>query len=162
MATFIEYKYNRWWTFLCVIWLAVVIPLLVLIPFIKEVSTKRFVAIVAFGISVLIFLVASAILLLCLALLWASSMRLRIEGDEAQVVYPFLGRWRNRAFRFGEIASVEVRVVNGRKEVRIVLHDGSSIRYMRWDERVIDELLGVLRRGVAEAKSAPLDWSELA
>jgi|GEM_PF-2024066 len=107
-------------------------------------------------------LVASAILLLYLAVLWASSMRLRIEGDEVQVIYPFLGRWRNRAFRFGEIASVEVRVVNGRKEVRIVLHDGSSIRYMRWDERVIDELLGVLRRGVAEAKSAPLDWSELA
>src|SRR5271157_3584351 len=97
-----------------------------------------------------------------LAVLWASSMRLRIEGDEVQVIYPFLGRWRNRAFRFGEIASVEVRVVNGRKEVRIVLHDCSSIRYMRWDERVIDELLGVLRRGVAEAKSAPLDWSELA
>ena len=27
-------------------------------------------------------------------------VRLRIEGDEVQVIYPFLGRWRNRAFRF--------------------------------------------------------------
>jgi|SRR5271157_5495435 len=105
---------------------------------------------------------ASAILLLYLAVLWASSMRLRIEGDEVQVVYPFLGRWRNRAFRFGEVASVEVRDVYRRKEVRIVLHDGSSIRYMRRDETVIDELLGVLRRGVAEAKSAKVGWSELA
>jgi len=33
-------------------------------------------------------LVASAILLLYLAVLWASSMRLRIEGDEVQVIYP--------------------------------------------------------------------------
>ena len=93
---------------------------------------------------------------------WGSLVRLRIEGDEVQVIYPFLGRWRNRAFRFGEIASVEVRVVNGRKEVRIVLHDGSSIRYMRRDETVIDELVGALKRGVAEAKPAKVDWSELA
>ncbi len=110
-------------------------------------------------------LVASAILLLFyLALLWASSMRLRIEGDEVQVIYPFLIGWGNRAFRFGEIALVEVRDAGWvtDTELRIVLHDGSSIRYMRWDERVIDELLGVLRRCVAEAKSAPLDWSELA
>ena len=72
--------------------------------------------------------VSPAVLLLAVS--WGSLVRLRIEGDEVQVIYPFLGRWRNRAFRFGEIASVEVRVVNGRKEVRIVLHDGSSIRYM--------------------------------
>jgi hypothetical protein len=39
-------------------------------------------------------------------------MRLRIEGDEVQVVYPFLRGWRNRAYRFGEIASVEVSVVD--------------------------------------------------
>src|SRR5208337_3642149 len=95
-------------------------------------------------------------------LLWGSLVRRRSEGDEVQVIYPFLGRWRNRAFRFSEIASVEVRVVNGRKEVRIVLHDGSSIRYMRRDETVIDELVGALKRGVAEAKPAKVDWSELA
>ncbi len=89
-------------------------------------------------------------------------MRLRIEGDEVQVIYPFLGRWRNKTFRFGEIASVEVRDVYRRKEVRIVLHDGSSIRYMRRDKTVIDELLGVLRRGVAEVKPAKVHWSELA
>ena len=104
--------------------------------------------------------VSPAVLLLAMS--WGSLVRLRIEGDEVQVVHPFLGRWRNRAFRFGEIASVEVRVVNGRKEVRIVLHDGSSIRYMRRDETVIDELVGALKRGVAEAKPAKVDWSELA
>ena len=66
------------------------------------------------------------------AVSWGNLVRLRIEGDEVQVIYPFLGRWRNRAFRFGEIASVEVRDVRmGDKEVRIGLHDGSSIRYMR-------------------------------
>ncbi len=108
-------------------------------------------------------IVASALLLLCPAVLWVSLVRLRIEGDEVQVIYPFLGRWRNRAFRFGEIASVKVR--EGRKvgkEVRIVLHDGSSIRYMKRDGTVIDELLEVLRRGVSEAKPAKVDWSELA
>jgi len=89
-------------------------------------------------------------------------MRLRIEGDEVQVIYPFLGRWRNRAFRFGEIASVKVRVVYRRKEVRIVLHDGSSIRYVTWNKTVVDELVGELKRGVAEAKSAKVDWSEMA
>ncbi len=47
-----------------------------------------------------------------LAAFWARSMRLRIEGDEVQVVYPFLRGWRNRAYRFGEIASVEVSVVD--------------------------------------------------
>ena len=100
-------------------------------------------------------IVASALLLLCPAVLWVSLVRLRIEGDEVQVIYPLLGRWRNRAFRFGEIASVKVR--EGRKvgkEVRIVLHDGSSIRYMKRDGTVIDELLEVLKRGVAEAKPA--------
>ena len=105
--------------------------------------------------------VSPAVLLLAVS--WGSLVRLRIEGDEVQVVHPFLGGWGNRAFRFGEIASVEVRDDGrGGKEVRIVLHDGSSIRYMRRDETVIDELLGVLRRGVAEVKPAPLDWRELA
>jgi len=104
--------------------------------------------------------VSPAVLLLAMS--WGSLVRLRIEGDEVQVVHPFLGGWGNRAFRFGEIASVEVRVVNGRKEVRIVLHDGSSIRYMRRDETVVDELVGALKRGVAEAKPAKVDWSELA
>ena len=95
-------------------------------------------------------------------MLWVSLVRLRIQGDEVQVIYPLLGRWRNRAFRFGEIASVKVS--EGQKvgkEVRIVLHDGSSIRYVKRDGTVIDELLEVLRRGVAQAKSAPPDWSEL-
>ena len=105
--------------------------------------------------------VSPAVLLLAVS--WGSLVRLRIEGDEVQVVYPFLGRWRNRAFRFGEIASVEVRDGRrGDKEVRIGLHDGSSIRYMRRDETVIDELVGALKRGVAEAKPAKVDWSELA
>lgn len=97
---------------------------------------------------------------------WGSLVRLRIEGDEVQVVHPFLGGWGNRAFRFGEIASVEVRVVyeffNEGKQVRIGLHDGSSVRYRTWDETKADELVGALKRGVAEAKPAKLDWSELA
>ena len=40
-----------------------------------------------------------------------------------------------QGFSLREIASVEVRNV-GRsgKEVRIGLHDGSSIRYMTWNE----------------------------
>ena len=50
----------------------------------------------------------------------------------------------------------------GGKEVRIVLHDGSSIRYMKRDGTVIDELLEVLKRGVSQAKPAQEDWSELA
>jgi hypothetical protein len=108
-------------------------------------------------------IVASALLLLCPAVLWVNLVRLRIQGDEVQVIYFLLGRWRSRTFRFGEIASVKVR--EGRrvgKEVRLVLHDGSSIRYMKRDGTVIDELLEVLKRGVAEAKPAPPDWSELA
>ncbi len=107
-------------------------------------------------------LVASALLLLCPAVLWVNLVRLRIEGDEVQVIYPLLGRWRSRAFRFSEIASVKVR--EGRKvgkEVRIVLQDGSSIRYMKRDGTVIDELLEVLKRGVSKAKPEPEDWSEL-
>jgi hypothetical protein len=68
---------------------------------------------------------------------------------------------RNKAFRFCEIASVEVTILQeGGKEVRIRLHDGSSVRYFLSDETEENELLEVLRRGVAEAKPAPLDWSE--
>ncbi len=94
---------------------------------------------------------------------WASSMRLRIEGDEVHVTYPFLRGWGNRAFRIGEIASVEVRNVGRRgKQVSIGLHDGTSIRCMPWNETVVHELVGALERGVAQAKSAPPDWSELA
>ncbi len=99
---------------------------------------------------------------LMLAAFWASSMRLRIEGDQVQVIYPFLRGWRNRAFRFGEIASVEVRVVDkGAKQVCIRLHDGSSVRYVTSNETMVDELLEVLKRGVSEAKPAKQDWSEL-
>jgi len=108
--------------------------------------------------------VSPAVLLLAMS--WGSLVRLRIEGDEVQVVHPFLGGWGNRAFRFGEIASVEVRVVyeffNEGKQVRIGLHDGSSVRYRTWDETKADELVGVLKRGGAEAKPAKVDWSELA
>jgi len=108
--------------------------------------------------------VSPAVLLLAMS--WGSLVRLRIEGDEVQVVHPFLGGWGNRAFRFGEIASVEVRVVyeffNEGKQVRIGLHDGSSVRYRTWDETKADELVGALKRGVAEAKSAKVDWSEMA
>ena len=94
---------------------------------------------------------------------WAGSVRFRIEGDEVQVTYPFLRGWGNRAFRFGEIASVEVRNVGRRgKQVCIGLHDSTSIHYMPWNETVVDELVGVLKRGVAQAKAAPPDWSELA
>jgi len=90
-------------------------------------------------------------------------MRLRIEGDEVQVVYPFLRGWRNRAYRFGEIASVEVSVVDkDAKQLCIGLHDGSSVRYVTCNETKADELPGALRRGVAEAKPAKLAWSELA
>jgi len=105
---------------------------------------------------------ASALLIVCPAVLWVNLVRLRIEGDEVQVIYPLLGRWRSRTFHFGEIASVKVR--EGRrvgKEVRIVLHDGSSIRYMKRDGTVIDELLEVLKRGISQAKPAQEDWSEL-
>ena len=56
---------------------------------------------------------------------------------------PFWDDGGTELFAFGEIASVEVRTTGGAvREVRIVLHDGSSIRYMRRDETVIDELLG--------------------
>ena len=107
------------------------------------------------GLSLLIFSFPAQTCLGCL-------VRFRIEGDEVQVIHPFLGRWGNRAFRFVEIASVEVRVVvNGRKVVRIGLHDGSSIRYRTWDETETDELVGPLEWGVAQAKPASLDWSEL-
>lgn len=104
-----------------------------------------------------------SVVLLLLAGFWPSSLRLRIVGDEVQVIYPFLRGWGNRAFRFGEIASVEVRDAGkGGKKVRIGLHDGSSVRYGTWDQTVIDELVRALKRGVAEAKPAKVDWSELA
>jgi hypothetical protein len=106
-------------------------------------------------------LLSLAVVLLLAAFL-ATSVRLLIEGDQVQVTYPFLGGLRNKEFRFGEIASVEVTVFqDGGKEVRIRLHDGSSVRYAPWDETEENELLEALRRGVAEAKPAPLDWSEL-
>ena len=109
----------------------------------------------------IVLAVSPAVLLLAMS--WGSLVRLRIEGDEVQVVHPFLERWRNRAFRFDEIASVEVRDGRrGYKEVRIGLHDGSSVRYGTWDETKADELVGALKRGVAEAKSAKVDWNELA
>ena len=114
------------------------------------------------AVGLVLVIVASALLFLCLAVLWVSLVRLRIEGDEVQVTYPFLRGWGNRAFHFGEIAWVKVREGRrGSKEVRIVLHDGSSIRYMKRDGTVIDELLEVLKRGVSQAKSAQEDWSEL-
>ncbi len=104
-----------------------------------------------------------AVFLLITVGIWASSMRLRIEGDEVQLTYPFLRGWGNRAFRFGEIASVEViNVGRSGKQVCIGLHDGTSIRCMPWNETVVDELVGALKRGVAQPKSAPPDWSELA
>jgi len=94
---------------------------------------------------------------------WASSVRLRIKGDEIQVTYPYLRGWGNRAFRFREIASVEVRNAGrGGKQVCIGLHDGTSVRYMTWNEVLVDELVGALKRGVSQAKSAPPEWSELA
>jgi len=115
------------------------------------------------AVGLVLVTVASALLFLCLAVLWLSLVRLRIEGDEVQVTYPFLRGWGNRGFHFGEIASVKVREGRrGSKEVRIVLHDGSSIRYVKRDGTVIDELLEVLKRGVAEAKSAKVGWTELA
>jgi hypothetical protein len=112
----------------------------------------------AFGVAL-----AELLLLPLLTVSWSSRTRLRIEGDQVQVLYPFLGGWGNRAFRFGEIAWVEVSVVNKvRKAVRIGLHDGSSIRYMNSNGAVVDELFETLRGGVPQAKPAPLDWSELA
>jgi hypothetical protein len=53
-------------------------------------------------------------------------------------------------------------VYNEGKQVRIRLHDGDSVRYVTSNEMVIDELVGALKQGVAEAKSAKVDWSELA
>ena len=44
--------------------------------------------------------------------------------------------------------------LKGRQEVRIGLHDGSSVRYGTWDETKADELVRALKRGVAEAKPA--------
>ena len=61
-----------------------------------------------------------SVVLLLVAGFWASSLRLRIEGDEVQVIYPFLRGWGNRAFRFGDIASVEVRGTQGREERRFI------------------------------------------
>jgi len=151
-----EFREDAVYPTMLLVWSIIVLLLLLLLGFLPTVyRTKGTWA--AVGV---VLPVSPAVLLLAMS--WGSLVRLRIEGDEVQVVHPFLGGWGNRAFRFGEIASVEVRVVNGRKEVRIVLHDGSSIRYMRRDETVIDELVGALKRGVAEAKPAKVDWSELA
>jgi hypothetical protein len=106
--------------------------------------------------------VFSLAMALLLAAFLATSVRLRIEGDQVQVTYPFLRGLRNKTFRFGEIASVEVTVLQeGGKEVRIRLHDGSSVRYFPRDETEENELLAALKLGVAEATPAPLDWSEL-
>jgi hypothetical protein len=106
--------------------------------------------------------IASLVVVLLIVAFSASWVRLRIEGDQVQVIRPFLGGLRNKALRLGEIASVEVTILQeGGKEVRIRLRDGSSVRYFPWDETEENALLEVLRRGIAEAKPAPLDWSEL-
>jgi hypothetical protein len=100
--------------------------------------------------------------ILALAVFWWSLVSLRIEGDEVQVIHPLLRGWGNRTFRFGEIARVEVRVYRGSHLLRIHLHNGSSVGYRTWDKKKAGELLGVLRRGVAEAKPPPFDLGELA
>lgn len=106
-------------------------------------------------------------LIFILVVSWASLVRLRIEGDEVRVVHPFLGRWRSRAFRFGAIVSVEVRTVRHDmvwrcgKEVCIRLRDGITVRYVTGSERVLNDLREALKRGIAESKPAPLDWSEM-
>jgi hypothetical protein len=106
-------------------------------------------------------------LIFILVVSWASLVRLRIEGDEVRVVHPFLGRWRSRAFRFGAIVSIEVRTVRHDmvwrcgKEVCIRLRDGSTVRYVTGSERVLNDLREALKRGIAESKPAPLDWSEM-
>jgi hypothetical protein len=102
-----------------------------------------------------------AVVLLLVAFL-ATSVRLRIEGDQVQVIRPLLGGFRKKEFRFGEVASVEVTVLQeDGKQVRIRIHGGSSVLFVPWDDTEENELLEALRRGVAEAKPAPLDWSEL-
>ena len=55
-----------------------------------------------------LFLFLSSLFLLRMNV-WECLVRLRIQGDEVQVIHPFLRGWGNRAFRFVEIASVEVR-----------------------------------------------------
>jgi hypothetical protein len=107
--------------------------------------------------------IASIGVVLLIVAFSASWVRLRIEGDQVQVVHPFLGGIRDKAFRLDEIASVEVMILQeGRKQIRIGLHNGSSVRYVPWNETEGDELLGALTWGVAEAKPAPPDWSEFA
>jgi hypothetical protein len=123
---------------------SIIMGLFVLVSFATTYWTKRA------GAAVGSNLVPFAVLLLLLAVVWATSKRLRIEGDEVQVTYPFLGGWGNGSFRFGEIASVEVRNSGrGGNQVCIGLHDGSFVRYTTWNETVIDELVGALKRGVA-------------
>jgi hypothetical protein len=155
-----EFREDAVYPTMLLVWSIIVLLLLLLLGFLPTVYRTKG-AWAAVGV---VLPVSPAVLLLAMS--WGSLVRLRIEGDEVQVVHPFLGGWGNRAFRFGEIASVEVRVVyeffNEGKQVRIGLHDGSSVRYRTWDETKADELVGALKRGVAEAKPAKVDWSELA
>jgi hypothetical protein len=95
--------------------------------------------------------------------LWASVNRVQIEGDSVFVIFPRLAQFRNRAFRFGDIHTVEVQEVpKGGKEVRMILNNGRSARYMTSNEAEIDKLVEALKRGVAQAKPAPLETDELA
>ena len=92
-----------------------------------------------------------------LAVCWSRAVRLRIEGDLVRTVHPYLGRWWDRTFRLGEIDSVELRHGRVGREVVIRLIQGGSVRYVSTDETAVDELLGVLRQGIAEAKPLPDD-----
>lgn len=93
----------------------------------------------------------------------ASDSRIEIGADRVRVTHPFLGRWRARSFGFGEIDTVEVKEMDGGgRLIQIVLKDQSSVIYRNRDENVVHAVVEALKRGVAESKPAPLDWSELA
>jgi hypothetical protein len=109
-----------------------------------------------------VFLAVCAAILI-LGAIWASANRVQIGADRVFIIYPHLARWRNRSFRFGDINLVEVKEVpKGGKEVRMILNDGRSVRYMTSQEAEIDQLVEVLKQGVARAKPGALDPDELA
>ena len=82
--------------------------------------------------------------------------------------HPLLGRWRSRAFRFGAIVSIEVRTVRHDmvwrcgKEV-CIRHAQRKYRPLCDGEREGSSTISGERfkRGIAESKPAPLDWSEM-
>ncbi|WP_165227486.1 hypothetical protein [Aquisphaera insulae] len=107
-------------------------------------------------------LVIVAPLMLIGFMLWASEVRLIVGMDEVRAVHPWLRMVPDRAFRFGDIDSVETREGGrGGWQVTIRRHDGATIAYRSRDRARVDALLAALADGVARAKPASADLDEL-